>query len=178
MSQLINVAELLTSKLDNDRICKLFIVYDSDRNPFRSLITFGLEDPVLQKAIIALAARHHANTGQSFHQTEAPSSPSLLNANRDALLFKHEAMEALSRILGDGTTSKSDTTVASIFLLIFLDLLESGSDGWNFHLEGAKSLITSHQPLLGSEAGVNNGPGQTVQEIRSFISSQIHLWVS
>jgi hypothetical protein len=153
----------------------LFIVYDSDRNPFRSLISFGLKDTVLQKAILALAARHHANTGRSFCQVQAPTSPGFTNANRDALLFKHQAMEALTRVLGDEEMGKSDTTVASIFLLIFLDLLESGSEGWNFHLEGAKSLIMSHRPLLGLQAGVNNGPGQTVQEIRGFISNQIHL---
>ncbi|KAJ5162713.1 uncharacterized protein N7500_004543 [Penicillium coprophilum] len=160
---------------NNERICKLFIVYDSDRNPFRSLISFGLKDPVLQKGILALAARHRANTGQSFHQLQAPTSDGLVNANRDALLFKHQAMEALSRVLGDETIVKSDTTVASIFLLIFLDLLEFGSDGWNFHLEGAKGLIALHRPLLEAQAGVNNGPGQTVQEIWGFISNQIHL---
>ncbi|KAF9247769.1 transcriptional regulator family: Fungal Specific TF [Penicillium roqueforti] len=159
----------------NRHICKLFIVYDSARNPFRSLLSFGLNDPVLQKGILALAARHHANTGQSFHQDQPPTSPGLVNANRDALLFKHQAMEALSQVLGDGTIGKGDTTVASIFLFIFLDLLESGSEGWNFHLEGAKSLITSYQPLLEWQAGVNDGPGQTVQEIRGFISNQIHL---
>ncbi|CAG8893529.1 unnamed protein product [Penicillium egyptiacum] len=159
----------------NERICKLFIVYDSARNPFRSLISLGLNDPVLQKGILALAARHHANSGQSFHQLQAPRSAGRINANRDALLFKHRAMEALSRVLGDGRIIKSDTTVASIFLLIFLDLLESGSEGWNFHLEGAKSLITSHRPLLETQAGVNNGPGQTIQQLWQFISSQIHL---
>ncbi|OQD96469.1 hypothetical protein PENVUL_c092G09138 [Penicillium vulpinum] len=158
----------------NERICKLFIVYDSARNPFRSLISFGLEDSVLQKGILALAARHHANTGHSFHQLQGLTPAGLVNANRDALLFKHQAMEALSRVLGDSTIKKSDTTVASIFLLIFLDLLESGSDGWNIHLEGAKRLITSYQPMLGAQAGVNNGPGQTVQEIWEFISNQIH----
>jgi len=133
---------------------------------------------VLQKAIIALAARHHANTGQPFHRIEVPISPGLINADRDALLFKHQAMEALSRVISAGDTRKNDTTVASIFLLIFLDLLDSGSDGWNFHLEGAKRLITSHQPLLDSKAGVNDGPGQTLQDIWGFISKQIHLCVT
>jgi hypothetical protein len=163
---------------DNERICKLFIVYDSDNNPLRSLIPFGMKEPILQKAILALAARHHANSGQSFYQLQAPASPGLINANRDALLFKHQAVEALSRALGNANSnsSKKDTTVASIFLLIFLDLLESGSDGWNFHLEGAKSLISSQRLLLG-DSGVNNGPGQTVKDIRGFIARQIHLWV-
>ncbi|KAJ5294950.1 hypothetical protein N7508_009771 [Penicillium antarcticum] len=159
----------------NERICKLFIVYDSDKNPLRSLIPLGMKEPILQKAILALAARHHVNSGQPFHQFQAPTSPGLINANRDALLFKHQAMEALSRALGNANSnsSKKDTTVASIFLLIFLDLLESGSDGWNFHLEGAKSLISS-QRLVG-DAGVDSGPGQTIQEIRGFIAKQINL---
>ncbi|KAJ5767274.1 uncharacterized protein N7511_004890 [Penicillium nucicola] len=160
---------------DNERICKLFIVYDSDKNPLRSLIPYGMKEPILQKAILALAARHHVNSGQPFHQLQAPTSPDLINANRDALLFKHQAMEALSRALGNANSdsSKKDTTVASIFLLIFLDLLESGSDGWNFHLEGAKSLISSRR-LMG-DTGINDGPGQTIQEIRGFIAKQIHL---
>lgn len=139
----------------------------------------GYQDPVLMKALLALAARHHVNTGHSFHQTEllASSSLQLANANRDALSFKHQAMEALSHSLRDADLCKQDATVASIFLLIFLDLLESGSDGWNFHLEGAKNLIASTFLNPESEASINQKPGQTVQEIRSFIIKQIYLWV-
>ncbi|KAJ5682600.1 hypothetical protein N7462_005765 [Penicillium macrosclerotiorum] len=160
---------------DNERICKLFIVYDTKMNPFRNLIPLGLKDPTLMKALLALAARHHANTGQSFSNIETPTSPQLLGANRAALSFKHQAMEALTHSLRDSNLSKQDTTVASIFLLIFLDLLESGSDGWNFHLEGAKNLIASTYPLPGAQASINNVPGQTVQEIRAFITKQIKL---
>jgi hypothetical protein len=134
-----------------------------------------MKDPVLMKAILAMAARHHANTGQSFHQLDNPTLPSLVNANRDALLFKHQAMEALSLSLRDKSLSNQDTTVASIFLLIFLDLLESGSDGWNFHLEGAKNLIASTYKHSEDQAVVNDGPGETVQEIRGFIQKQIYL---
>lgn len=84
-------------------------------------------------------------------------------------------MEALSHSLRDGNRSKQDATLASIFLLIFLDLLESGSDGWNFHLEGAKNLIASTYKHSESDAVVNHGPGQTVQALRAFITKQIHL---
>ncbi|KAJ5575375.1 hypothetical protein N7450_009274 [Penicillium hetheringtonii] len=158
----------------NDRICKLFIVYDSNRNPIRSLIPMGYQDPVLMKALLALAARHHVNTGHSFHQTELPASSSLQlsNANQDALLFKHQAMEALSYSLRDTESFKKETTVASIFLLIFLDLLESGSDGWNFHLQGAKNLIAS--TFFHSDSNLELG--QTIEEIRGFIIKQIDLW--
>lgn len=133
----------------------------------------GYQDPVLMKALLALAARHHVNKGHSFHQTELPASSSLQlsNANQDALLFKHQAMEALSRSLRGTESFKKDTTVASIFLLIFLDLLESGSDGWNFHLQGAKNLIAS--TFLHPDS--NQELGQTIEEIRGFVIKQIDL---
>ncbi|CAI7678984.1 unnamed protein product [Penicillium pancosmium] len=161
----------------NERICKIFILYDSNRNPLRSLIPMGYQDPVLMKALLALAARHHVNTGHSFHQTELPASSSLqlANANQDALSFKHQAMEALSHSLRDTQLSKKDTTVASIFLLIFLDLLESGSDGWNFHLQGAKNLIASTFSHPDSGTSINQGSGQTIEEIRGFIIKQIYF---
>lgn len=63
--------------------------------------------------------------------------------------------------------------MASIFLLIFLDLLESGSDRWNVHIEGAKSLIA----LLDQPMGPGDYPGQTVQELRNFIAKQIYQYV-
>jgi hypothetical protein len=129
------------------------------------------------KALLALAARHHVNKGQSFYEPESTTSPQLVTANRHALAFKHQAMEALSKSLADPKLSKQDTTVASIFLLVFLDLLESGSDGWNFHLEGAKNLIASTYPQNDSQTGINHGPGQTVQEIRDFITQQIKVSV-
>lgn len=129
------------------------------------------------KALLALAARHHVNKGQSFHEPVSPTSAQLVTADRHALAFKHQAMEALSKSLADPKLSNQDTTVASIFLLVFLDLLESGSDGWNFHLEGAKNLIASTYPQSGCQAGVNQGPGQTLQEIRAFITKQIKVSV-
>lgn len=137
----------------------------------------GHQDPVLMKALLALAARHHVNAGHSFHQTELPESSSLqlANANRDALSFKHQAMEALSQSLSNTQLCKNDTTIASIFLLIFLDLLESGSDGWNFHLQGAKNLIASTFLNPEFETSMNEGPGRTIEEIRGFIIKQIYL---
>ncbi|KAJ6114962.1 transcriptional regulator family: Fungal Specific TF [Penicillium sp. IBT 16267x] len=48
------------------------------------------------------------------------------------------------------------------------DLLESGNDGWKFHLEGAKRLITFHQSLLETKASVIDGSGETMQGIKSI----------
>jgi hypothetical protein len=163
--------------LDNERICKLLIVSDSDKNPLRNLIPLGLSDSVLRKAIIALAARHLANAGQSFNQIDDTISSEIICSTHDALLYKHHAIDALSRVIGNPNESQKETTVASIFLLILLDVLESGCGGWNFHLEGAKSFITSHQSQMGIVAGISHGPSQTLLGLRDFLTRQIHLLV-
>jgi hypothetical protein len=95
--------------------------------------------------------------------------------HQDALLYKYQAIQGLSLALKDPTTYKQDTITASVFLMIFLDLVESGSDRWNYHLEGAKKLIVSISPSPND--GNNQNPGRTVQAIRTFINRQIYVCV-
>ncbi|RDW87047.1 Zn(II)2Cys6 transcription factor [Aspergillus mulundensis] len=149
----------------NDRICQLFIVYDSVNNPFRSLIPLALNDSVLLDAVLALAARHRANFEQPFSTTSNNALTISPAADREALRFKYRAIQGLSTSLGAGNSYR-DTTVASVFLLVFLDLLESGCDRWNYHLEGAKTLMALTP---------NQDPGRTVERIRRFIIKQLHL---
>lgn len=132
------------------------------------MISLVPSDETLLKAVLALAAQHKANTGQRIF--EGPSGR-LTDAHHHALTFKHDAIRGLSQAVQNVELCRQDSTVASIFLLIFLDLLESGRDRWNVHIEGAKNLIA----LLNQQTGYN--PGQTVQEIRGFITKQIYLYV-
>ncbi|UKZ71123.1 uncharacterized protein TrAtP1_012086 [Trichoderma atroviride] len=156
------------------RVCKLYILYDSDSNPFRKLLPYALEDVALQKSIVALAARHFANTGYSFDRIEANSSHRYEKAELSALQFKKQSIDALSRSLSHTESCKKDATLASILLLIFLDLLESGIDGWSLHIQGAKVI---HQLLaeLGSNGDTKVDHGQTATEIRQFITRQLFL---
>lgn len=160
---------------DSECVCKLLIVSDGESNSLRNLITLSFSSSVLQKAILALAARHLANAGQSFYQAEELVSSVPTPFAHDALLFKHYAIEELSRALDDPNELKKETTVACIFLLILLEVLESGHDGWKSHVEGAKRLITLHQPLK-MTAGINQKPTQTLQDLRDFLAQQIHLY--
>ncbi|KAE8358399.1 fungal-specific transcription factor domain-containing protein [Aspergillus caelatus] len=155
-------------------VCKLFVMYDSKRNPLRNVIPAALSDSVLLTSIIALSARHMANGGQSFYELGTSSLPALTDAHHNALWFKYKAIQELSHTLSDQKLYKNDTVIASAFLLIFLDLLESGSDKWNIHLEGVKKLITQIQPV-GSGRGTEQRLGETVEEMRNFIIRQIYL---
>jgi hypothetical protein len=169
---------ILTAQSDNKRICCDFVVYDSSKNPLRNLISVALEDSVLRNAIMALAARHLANQGQSFHQAKITMSSEATKFNHDALSFKHKVIDRLSNAFGSSKQCYKESIVASIFLLILLDLLESGSDEWQFHLKGAKSLITSsfHQSALEKATGAaQQQPTQMIQEMRDFVAQQIML---
>ncbi|KAJ5668450.1 uncharacterized protein N7477_007020 [Penicillium maclennaniae] len=161
----------------NKRICKLYILYDSDSNPFRNLLPYALEDSALRKSIVALAARHFANTGHSFDQVDADISPQFVNANLDALFFKKQTLEALSLSLSHAEHCKTTATWATILLLIFLDLLESGIDGWSIHLQGAKGLHIVYKSLVESDfsSHFDNVRGETAHEIRQFIAKQLSL---
>jgi hypothetical protein len=152
-------------------------VYDSDRNPFRSLISLALSDSILLKAMLALAARHNVNRHWLFQQLQFANIPGASSSPKDALLYKCQAIQGLAMALNNETLYTRDTIVASIFLLIFLDLLESGSDRWNYHLEGAKNLIASIGPSSRSQVGNQQDPGRTVCAIRNFITRQIYLYV-
>lgn len=160
---------------DEKRVCKLYILYDSDSNPFRKLLPYALEDVALQKSIVALAARHFANTGYSFDRIEPVNSHRHEKAELFALQSKKQSIDALSGSLSRIESCKKDATLAAILLLIFLDLLESGIDGWSLHIQGAKVI---HQLLaeLGSDGNIKTGRGETATEIRQFIARQLFLY--
>ncbi|KAI2721070.1 transcriptional regulator family: Fungal Specific TF [Penicillium roqueforti] len=138
----------------NLRVAKLFILYD-----------------------IAVAARHFANAGQSFDQVNDGLSPRFINANLDAFHFKQQAIKALSLSLSHPEPSQKDAIMPAILLLIFLDLLESGIEGWKYHLRGAEGLVNlSHSMLEPSDSkSINGNPGETVEETRRFITRQFSL---
>ncbi|KAL4746814.1 hypothetical protein BDW72DRAFT_184051 [Aspergillus terricola var. indicus] len=164
----------------SQRICRLYILHDSDSNPFRSLLAYALEDAPLLKSITALAARHLANTGYSFDQSDKedvvlPTSP-FTNTTLDALRFKTQAIMALRERLTrqHPEPAKTDTMMATILLLIFLELLESGLDGWDVHLKGARALARLYQSLRGKTYN-NGGSGEMEHETSTFIARQFFL---
>ena len=55
--------------------------------------------------------------------------------------------------LHDPTMQHDGRTLAAIVLLAFLDIFESGSGAWSYHIEGAKKLLKNRP---------ENGPGQGI----------------
>lgn len=131
-------------------------------------------------SIVAVAARHFANSARSFNQTDDASSPRFVNANVDALHFKKRAIKALSSSLSHPEPSQKDAIMATILLLIFLDILESGIDGWKYHLHGAEGLVKISQSMLepGASGHITSDSGGTVEETRRFVARQFALYAS
>ncbi|OGM44250.1 hypothetical protein ABOM_007738 [Aspergillus bombycis] len=136
-----------------------------------------MHDSTLRTCIVAVAARHFANTNLSFDQVDDALSPRFVTANLDALHFKKQAIQALSSSLSHLEPSGKDSTMATILLLIFLDLLESGIDGWKYHLHGAQGLVNLSHSLLERDVSghINADPGETVKETRRFVARQFSL---
>lgn len=153
-------------------------MYDSTVNPLRNIIGAAFDSPLLLSAIIALSARHMANTGLSFTQGGiVTSSTTLKGADRTALRFKHKTLRGLSDAVNDPTLRALDTTVTSAFLLMFLDLLESGSGTWSIHLEGVKKLITQIETPAKPKGTAQEYLGSYVISIRDFVSRQVYVYV-
>ncbi|KAJ5171287.1 fungal-specific transcription factor domain-containing protein [Penicillium coprophilum] len=161
----------------NIRIAKLFILYDSPSNPFRSLLAYAVDNPTLEMSIMAVAARHFANSARSFNQTDDTLSPRFINANVDALHFKKRAIKTLSSSLSQPELLQKDAIMATILLLIFLDILESGIDGWKCHLHGAEGLVRISQSMLLPDANQisTSDSGGTVEGMRRFVARQFSL---
>ncbi|CAG9982218.1 unnamed protein product [Clonostachys byssicola] len=160
-----------------EHMCKDFVFSQTDRNMLKDLVPFSLNDSALQKSLIALAARHLANRGQSFYQVDPIGSHDSTEANRQALVFKQQAMQALLKTLSDPVALNNDRTRASIFLFILLDLMESGSSGWDSHLEGAKRLLYLNQPTskVTDQAPSEQKRLGMSQDLQAFLMRQLYL---
>lgn len=139
-----------------------------------------MNNSTLQYSIIAVASRHFANSAISFdHPTDSISHQSI-GANLDALRFKKKIFEGLRLDLSCTDLSDHVATMATILLLIFLDLLESGIDGWKCHVQGARQLVNLSHSLIATGAVLESRHDDAtgmVAETKQFLFHQFSLYV-
>ncbi|KAL1969588.1 hypothetical protein VTN77DRAFT_8141 [Rasamsonia byssochlamydoides] len=165
----------------NQRCCPDLALYDTVKNPYRDLIPFIHESPVLTDALAAVGAIHYAymsssdlplplaiassdaTTFETFLSDQNGTAVSISRrvsskAYEHYLGLKQRALRQLSIDISDPLRRNDDRTVAAIFVLILLDAIESGSGAWKYHLEGAKNLLKSRQAFSnGSMRGMIEG---------------------
>ena len=159
----------------DQQICADFVASETETHLLKGLALLALNDLVLRNSLLALASRHIAN---KYHKSDG-LGPSRLadDTDRVALLFKHRAIKELSSALRDPIALEKDTTVASVYIFILLDLLESGSSGWQEHLDGARALSRPIHPQKVITPVVVPQPPPQGQDIRIFLSQKLYLYV-
>jgi hypothetical protein len=143
-----------------------FALYSQSKNPFRDITALVNHSPVLAHSISALGALHYSLLSDSdsspmpWSSKSQPLEDSHLSVKeiedivapassrkptsqgyQHFLEFKQRALRQLSMDLSNPAMQKDGRTLAAIVLLAFLDLIESGSGAWSYHIEGAKKLL-------------------------------------
>lgn len=164
-------------------------MYDIPKhNPFRQLIPFISQHPVLLQVMIANSALHMSNARQnspvlsmtdSFHRppTNVLDSPhSKLTASQqpelynDALAAKQRALCLLQSTLAKGASMDMDVVLAVVLLFIELELIDSGRDNWKCHADGARTIIKT---LCGSHDSTRT----PISPLRSCLISNCLVYV-
>ncbi|GAM39336.1 hypothetical protein TCE0_034r10805 [Talaromyces pinophilus] len=133
-------------------------LYDAVKNPYRDLIPYINGSSVLADSLAAIGAIQFAyksdNHGQllidaaagdeaSFKAGLTLMKPHDTQAYEHFLRLKQRALHQLSADVSHPLTRIDDRTVAAMFVLILLDVIESGNTSWMYHLEGAKNILRS-----------------------------------
>lgn len=159
--------------LDNQYMVNDFALYSQHKNSFRDLTALVNHSPILASSIAALGALHYSlvsesdssvlpwssgNLSMSVEEIEdivapASSRKPTSQAYHHFLEYKQRALRQLSMDLNNPAMQKDGRTLAAIVLLAFIDIFESGSGAWSYHIEGAKKLLKDRP---------ENGPGQGI----------------
>ncbi|KUL90707.1 hypothetical protein ZTR_00045 [Talaromyces verruculosus] len=125
-------------------------LYDAVKNPYRDLIPYINGSSVLADSLAAIGAIQFAyksdNHGQllidaaagdeaSFKAGLTLMKPHDTQAYEHFLRLKQRALHQLSADVSHPLTRIDDRTVAAMFVLILLDVIESGNTSWMYHLE-------------------------------------------
>lgn len=143
-----------------------FVVYSQSKNPWRDIISLVGDSPLLAHGLCAMGALHYSLMSDSDSSPMPWSSNNLLTSGsplspedietivspagnrrpssrafQHFLEFKQRTLHQLSKDLSNPVMQKDDRTLAAIVVLALVDIFESGSGAWSYHIEGAKKLL-------------------------------------
>lgn len=149
--------KMLIRKVEK-RCCPLVVLCDGRSNPYRQLIPLMESSLAVTNAILAIGACHYVystaylaissgeeSTTPSMVTTRIPhiddaftSTSSILSSY---LRFKQKALQHLSIGMSNLHKTNHASVLATVILMIILELFESGAGSWTIHLKGAKELL-------------------------------------
>ncbi|KAJ5648190.1 hypothetical protein N7490_004562 [Penicillium lividum] len=151
-----------------------FLVYPQLKNPWRDMLALVGHSPLIANVLSAMGALHYSLISNSDSSMMPWSSHNPLTTNsllssedienmiiptssrqttsktyHHFLEFKQVTLKQLSQDLVNPAKQNDEITLAAIVILALLDLFESGSGAWSYHIEGAKKIMRSRQNQLG-----------------------------
>lgn len=136
------------------QVCNHMVAYDGPENPQRELVSAARYLPYLFHIMVANGAHHVHHLSCDFATSEkllryAADGQALAKPyahtqkyHRDALVAKAKALRSLAQSVQVVTDATFDLLLSGILLFINYDLIESGKDQWQVHMEGAHRLVS------------------------------------
>ncbi|KAK2688866.1 hypothetical protein QWA68_012128 [Fusarium oxysporum] len=126
-------------------ICSSIMMVDGLQNPYRDVISLVGASKAVANAIMAVASCHaiHSKAGYPVFLNPAGRSfdiSTMSEINR-SIIFKQKALAYLADAISEPLEEAKTYILATITLLMLLELYEGGAGPWRVHLEGAKQLL-------------------------------------
>ncbi|KAJ4104059.1 hypothetical protein NW760_010735 [Fusarium oxysporum] len=126
-------------------ICSSIMMVDGLQNPYRDVISLVGASKAVANAIMAVASCHaiHSKAGYPVFLNPAGRSfdiSTISEINR-SIIFKQKALAYLADAISEPLEEAKTYILATITLLMLLELYEGGAGPWRVHLEGAKQLL-------------------------------------
>ncbi|EWZ30443.1 hypothetical protein FOZG_15926 [Fusarium oxysporum Fo47] len=133
-------------------ICPTLVLQDQLDNPYRNVIPW-INTPTVASAIMTVSSCHYIQyitncpMAELLPQTRNGTVLGRLNAHIRSLVNYH--LRSKSHCLGlvstalaiHRTTQDQQSLLITVVLLAFLDIFESGSGAWSYHIEGIKKML-------------------------------------
>jgi hypothetical protein len=111
--------------------------------------------PLLQHIIVASSAAHKSNLVRSAQPPFVQSDGKVIyqrgeasqQALQEALVAKLKALRLMHEAVANVGSVPVDIIFAAALFFIYVELLESGKNGWRAHLEGAGRLMSIMQTI-------------------------------
>ncbi|CAH0022880.1 unnamed protein product [Clonostachys rhizophaga] len=139
------------------RLCRDLVSHDlpDNCNPFHKLVPMTRSHPLLHHIIVASSAAHKSNLVRSAQPPFVQSDGKVIyqrgeasqQALQEALVAKLKALRLMHEAVANVGSVPVDIIFAAALFFIYVELLESGKNGWRAHLEGAGRLMSIMQTI-------------------------------
>ena len=121
------------------------MLVDGLQNPYRDVISLVGTSKAVVNAIMAVASCHATHSKAGYPVFLNPASRafdvSTVSEINRSVMFKQKTLVCLADATLEPLQTSKASILASIILLMLLELYEGGAGTWSVHLEGAKQRL-------------------------------------